>query len=123
MEPKQLLSSSRQLANPVFKPAPQARSQQLLCMGLILTTRQCGDRPVAKYFADEFNRGGPPKHVDFIEPYCVELHKRPGSPMYNGEATVVSLKGSDHCLSFCFSAFPCGSTALTEYRCNQWKSS
>eukprot|EP01051_Picozoa_sp_SAG22_P006678 SAG22_NODE_444_length_10453_cov_8.586343_9_plen_261_part_00 len=28
-------------------------------------------------------------------------------------ATVLSFKGSDHCLSFCFSAFPCGSTALT----------
>eukprot|EP01051_Picozoa_sp_SAG22_P018019 SAG22_NODE_2922_length_2101_cov_1.501499_3_plen_239_part_00 len=28
-------------------------------------------------------------------------------------------KGSDHCLSFCFSAFPCGSTALTDDRCNQ----
>eukprot|EP01051_Picozoa_sp_SAG22_P009438 SAG22_NODE_789_length_7224_cov_2.663953_3_plen_110_part_00 len=28
-------------------------------------------------------------------------------------------KGSDHCLSFCFSAFPCGSTALTSDRCNQ----
>eukprot|EP01051_Picozoa_sp_SAG22_P014417 SAG22_NODE_1748_length_3664_cov_10.806171_2_plen_343_part_00 len=30
-----------------------------------------------------------------------------------------SFKGSDHCLSFCFSAFPCGSTALTSDRCNQ----
>eukprot|EP01051_Picozoa_sp_SAG22_P017161 SAG22_NODE_2582_length_2417_cov_2.970233_1_plen_114_part_00 len=29
------------------------------------------------------------------------------------------LKGSDHCLSLCFSAFPGGSTALTEDRCNQ----
>eukprot|EP01051_Picozoa_sp_SAG22_P001946 SAG22_NODE_82_length_21749_cov_10.719769_3_plen_495_part_00 len=29
------------------------------------------------------------------------------------------VKGSDHCLSLCFSAFPCGSTALTEDRCNQ----
>eukprot|EP01051_Picozoa_sp_SAG22_P019297 SAG22_NODE_3519_length_1666_cov_1.324186_2_plen_219_part_00 len=28
-------------------------------------------------------------------------------------------KGSDHCLSFCFSAFPCGSTALTSDRCSQ----
>eukprot|EP01051_Picozoa_sp_SAG22_P001099 SAG22_NODE_38_length_26325_cov_107.302067_37_plen_200_part_00 len=38
-----------------------------------------------------------------------------------GEATLVlSLKGSDHCLSFCFSAFPCGSTALTaDTCCNQ----
>eukprot|EP01051_Picozoa_sp_SAG22_P001792 SAG22_NODE_74_length_22289_cov_65.265119_12_plen_353_part_00 len=36
-----------------------------------------------------------------------------------GEATVLSFKGSDHCLSLCFSAFPCGSTALTEDRCNQ----
>eukprot|EP01051_Picozoa_sp_SAG22_P012422 SAG22_NODE_1291_length_4852_cov_3.176310_2_plen_589_part_00 len=36
-----------------------------------------------------------------------------------GEATVLSFKGSDHCLSFCFSAFPCGSTALTSDRCNQ----
>eukprot|EP01051_Picozoa_sp_SAG22_P001092 SAG22_NODE_38_length_26325_cov_107.302067_30_plen_227_part_00 len=40
--------------------------------------------------------------------------------MYLGEATLVfSFKGSDHCLSFCFSAFPCGSTALTADRCNQ----
>eukprot|EP01051_Picozoa_sp_SAG22_P007750 SAG22_NODE_556_length_9120_cov_2.272475_5_plen_956_part_00 len=31
-------------------------------------------------------------------------------------------KGSDHCLSFCFSAFPCGSTALTADRCNQVRS-
>eukprot|EP01051_Picozoa_sp_SAG22_P001157 SAG22_NODE_43_length_25304_cov_5.394644_9_plen_177_part_00 len=36
-----------------------------------------------------------------------------------GEATVLSSKGSDHCLFFCFSAFPCGSTALTSARCNQ----
>eukprot|EP01051_Picozoa_sp_SAG22_P005220 SAG22_NODE_302_length_12743_cov_12.397738_18_plen_271_part_00 len=36
-----------------------------------------------------------------------------------GEATVLSFKGSDHCLSFCFSAFPCGSTALTSDRCHQ----
>eukprot|EP01051_Picozoa_sp_SAG22_P004465 SAG22_NODE_241_length_14126_cov_9.747202_1_plen_166_part_00 len=35
----------------------------------------------------------------------------------NGEATVLSFKGSDHCLSLCFSAFPCGSTALTEDTC------
>eukprot|EP01051_Picozoa_sp_SAG22_P001266 SAG22_NODE_48_length_24654_cov_4.406394_14_plen_223_part_00 len=40
---------------------------------------------------------------------------RPGG----GEATVLSFKGSDHCLSFCFSAFPCGSTALTADRCSQ----
>eukprot|EP01051_Picozoa_sp_SAG22_P011117 SAG22_NODE_1046_length_5865_cov_4.719910_2_plen_175_part_00 len=32
---------------------------------------------------------------------------------------VLSFKGSDHCLSFCFSAFLCGSTALTSDRCNQ----
>eukprot|EP01051_Picozoa_sp_SAG22_P017493 SAG22_NODE_2712_length_2290_cov_2.544044_1_plen_478_part_00 len=32
-----------------------------------------------------------------------------------GEATALSF----HCLSLCFSAFPCGSTALTEDRCNQ----
>eukprot|EP01051_Picozoa_sp_SAG22_P002813 SAG22_NODE_129_length_18679_cov_40.656028_12_plen_111_part_00 len=38
-----------------------------------------------------------------------------------GEATVLSFKGSDHRLSLCFSAFPCGSTALTEDRCNQEK--
>eukprot|EP01051_Picozoa_sp_SAG22_P008555 SAG22_NODE_659_length_8069_cov_2038.703137_1_plen_220_part_00 len=36
-----------------------------------------------------------------------------------GEATVLSFKGSDHCLSLCFSAVLCGSTALTEYRYNQ----
>eukprot|EP01051_Picozoa_sp_SAG22_P027649 SAG22_NODE_9357_length_593_cov_1.866397_1_plen_53_part_10 len=36
-----------------------------------------------------------------------------------GEATVMPFKGSDHCLSLCFSAFPCGSTALTADRCNQ----
>eukprot|EP01051_Picozoa_sp_SAG22_P001842 SAG22_NODE_76_length_22248_cov_14.352070_8_plen_326_part_00 len=36
-----------------------------------------------------------------------------------GEATVLSFKGSDHCLSLRFSAFPCGSTALTADRCNQ----
>eukprot|EP01051_Picozoa_sp_SAG22_P021475 SAG22_NODE_4753_length_1174_cov_1.681860_1_plen_101_part_10 len=36
----------------------------------------------------------------------------------HGEATVLSLKGGDHCLSLCFSAFPCGSTALTADRCN-----
>eukprot|EP01051_Picozoa_sp_SAG22_P009970 SAG22_NODE_869_length_6749_cov_3.048120_1_plen_451_part_00 len=35
----------------------------------------------------------------------------------HGEATV--LKGSDHCLPLCFSAFPCGSTAFTADRCNQ----
>eukprot|EP01051_Picozoa_sp_SAG22_P007906 SAG22_NODE_575_length_8991_cov_12.134859_6_plen_89_part_00 len=29
------------------------------------------------------------------------------------------LKAVIHCLSFCFSAFPCGSTALTLDRCNQ----
>eukprot|EP01051_Picozoa_sp_SAG22_P017348 SAG22_NODE_2654_length_2333_cov_207.686213_4_plen_152_part_00 len=29
----------------------------------------------------------------------------------------LSFKGSDHCLSFCFSAFPCGSTALTYDTC------
>eukprot|EP01051_Picozoa_sp_SAG22_P019342 SAG22_NODE_3541_length_1652_cov_1.383129_2_plen_317_part_00 len=29
------------------------------------------------------------------------------------------MKGSDHCLSLCFSAFPCGFTALTSDRCNQ----
>eukprot|EP01051_Picozoa_sp_SAG22_P016364 SAG22_NODE_2297_length_2744_cov_4.528544_2_plen_525_part_00 len=34
-----------------------------------------------------------------------------------GEATVLSFKGSDHCLSFCFSAFPCGSAALTSDTC------
>eukprot|EP01051_Picozoa_sp_SAG22_P004047 SAG22_NODE_208_length_15237_cov_22.602774_8_plen_224_part_00 len=33
----------------------------------------------------------------------------------------LSFKGSDHCLSFYFSAFPCGSTALTSDRCNQAK--
>eukprot|EP01051_Picozoa_sp_SAG22_P009239 SAG22_NODE_756_length_7442_cov_2.044668_1_plen_1614_part_00 len=38
---------------------------------------------------------------------------------FDGEATVLSFKGSDHCLSFCFSAFSCGSTALTSDRCNQ----
>eukprot|EP01051_Picozoa_sp_SAG22_P005845 SAG22_NODE_361_length_11712_cov_6.108155_4_plen_98_part_00 len=32
-----------------------------------------------------------------------------------GEATVLSF----HCLFLCFSAFPCGSTALTEDRCDQ----
>eukprot|EP01051_Picozoa_sp_SAG22_P013049 SAG22_NODE_1419_length_4466_cov_5.588963_4_plen_558_part_00 len=36
-----------------------------------------------------------------------------------GAATVLSFKGSDRCLSLCFSSFPCGSTALTEDRCNQ----
>eukprot|EP01051_Picozoa_sp_SAG22_P001258 SAG22_NODE_48_length_24654_cov_4.406394_6_plen_228_part_00 len=41
-----------------------------------------------------------------------------GEPV--GEATVLSFKGSDHCLSFCFSAFLCGSTALTaDTCCNQ----
>eukprot|EP01051_Picozoa_sp_SAG22_P023915 SAG22_NODE_6387_length_863_cov_0.941099_2_plen_85_part_00 len=41
-------------------------------------------------------------------------HSRPiPSPGFAGG------KGSDHCLSFCFSAFPCGSTALTEDSCNQ----
>eukprot|EP01051_Picozoa_sp_SAG22_P015609 SAG22_NODE_2066_length_3057_cov_2.605139_2_plen_543_part_00 len=46
---------------------------------------------------------------------------RPGGRLgpRQGEATVLSFKGSDHCLSLCFSAFPCGSTALTEDRCNQ----
>eukprot|EP01051_Picozoa_sp_SAG22_P012458 SAG22_NODE_1298_length_4811_cov_3.430178_1_plen_318_part_10 len=37
-------------------------------------------------------------------------------PFPRGEATVLSFKGSDHCLSLCFSAFPCGSTALTADR-------
>eukprot|EP01051_Picozoa_sp_SAG22_P013828 SAG22_NODE_1598_length_4032_cov_1.979405_1_plen_383_part_00 len=36
-----------------------------------------------------------------------------------GEATVLSFKGSYHCLSLCFSAFRYGSTALTSDRCNQ----
>eukprot|EP01051_Picozoa_sp_SAG22_P000012 SAG22_NODE_1_length_62449_cov_158.689270_12_plen_214_part_00 len=40
--------------------------------------------------------------------------RAPGRP---GEATVLSFKGSDHCLSFCFSAFPCGPTALTSDTC------
>ena len=41
--------------------------------------REVESQVVAKYFADEFNRRGPPKNVDFIEPYCVQLHRRPGS--------------------------------------------
>eukprot|EP01051_Picozoa_sp_SAG22_P009351 SAG22_NODE_773_length_7297_cov_102.041539_3_plen_283_part_00 len=48
----------------------------------------------------------------------VVMVKREGATAF-GEATVLSFKGSDHCLSFCFSAFPCGSTALTSDRCNQ----
>ena len=44
-----------------------------------------------------------------------------GAAHCGGEATLVlSSKGSDHCLSFCFPAFPCGSTALTADRCNQF---
>eukprot|EP01051_Picozoa_sp_SAG22_P001659 SAG22_NODE_68_length_22846_cov_32.458258_2_plen_324_part_00 len=42
---------------------------------------------------------------------------KPQTP--TGEATVLAFKGSDHCLSLCFSAFPCGSTALTYARCHQ----
>eukprot|EP01051_Picozoa_sp_SAG22_P006878 SAG22_NODE_465_length_10181_cov_6.604444_18_plen_103_part_00 len=32
-------------------------------------------------------------------------------------SSLEQVQGSDHCLSLCFSAFPCGSTALTEDRC------
>eukprot|EP01051_Picozoa_sp_SAG22_P005955 SAG22_NODE_372_length_11551_cov_20.656741_9_plen_170_part_00 len=39
--------------------------------------------------------------------------------IFAGEATVLSF----HCLSLCFSAFPCGSTALIEDRCNQTRTS
>eukprot|EP01051_Picozoa_sp_SAG22_P001083 SAG22_NODE_38_length_26325_cov_107.302067_21_plen_169_part_00 len=34
---------------------------------------------------------------------------------------VYALKGSDHCLSLCFPAFPCGSTALTSVCSTQYK--
>eukprot|EP01051_Picozoa_sp_SAG22_P012892 SAG22_NODE_1385_length_4533_cov_11.714253_2_plen_586_part_00 len=49
----------------------------------------------------------------------VQFYDWEGCRFIMGEATVLSF----HCLSLCFSAFPCGSTALTEDRCNQrWTS-
>eukprot|EP01051_Picozoa_sp_SAG22_P000941 SAG22_NODE_31_length_27697_cov_7.384376_12_plen_303_part_00 len=47
----------------------------------------------------------------------VVSHDFSTSKCTTGEATVLSFKGSDHCLSLCFSAFACGSTALTEDTC------
>eukprot|EP01051_Picozoa_sp_SAG22_P012213 SAG22_NODE_1248_length_5014_cov_9.812004_6_plen_211_part_00 len=53
---------------------------------------------------------------DMTSPNGARSAVKPGSKP--GEATVLSFKGSDHCLSLCFSVFPCSSAALTEDRCN-----
>eukprot|EP01051_Picozoa_sp_SAG22_P006196 SAG22_NODE_398_length_11106_cov_67.829836_3_plen_124_part_00 len=61
--------------------------------------------PVVHYEAGVPVAGASPPHTD-----CSGL-----AVFGLGEATVILF----HCLSLCFSAFPCGSAALTEDRCNQ----
>eukprot|EP01051_Picozoa_sp_SAG22_P001082 SAG22_NODE_38_length_26325_cov_107.302067_20_plen_235_part_00 len=65
------------------------------------------------------NQGDRTKIITLV---TIDVHARDVvNRLINGEATLVlSFEGSDHCLSFCFSAFPCGSTAITAAdRCNQ----
>lgn len=47
--------------------------------------REVESQVVAKTLAQEFNKRGPPKTVDFVTPYTLEMTGRENRPMFNVE--------------------------------------
>ena len=45
---------------------------------------------VSKYYADEFNKWLPPKKIDFLHCFIIQMHERPGKPLYFMEKFVDS---------------------------------
>eukprot|EP01051_Picozoa_sp_SAG22_P006095 SAG22_NODE_388_length_11295_cov_14.512594_2_plen_224_part_00 len=124
------------LAAAVRGRALQRTADRLVCCHIVLTADSfCSNNRAGRFCVAGLPGLQQLAKLQFEKMACRCLQFRPGDstllsggadgtikvwtihPEYLGETTVLSFKGSDHCLSFCFSAFPCGSTALTSDTC------